>query len=129
MRTLIGLVLALIASVACTSNENGEAGAADVILTGTVTEIGGHGNAYTNLENAAFGRAAIGVGEKIRVVFNGTPVVLTVGMNYSDVPDGENVAVLHREGTVVFAIFNGDFHASYGVTPGAEFTITPVPVE
>lgn len=130
MRTVTAMVLLLVLGMGCASNDEpvkDERGA--VLLSGLVTEIGGHGNAYTNLENAELGRAAIGIGDRILVSFDEMPVVFTVGANYTDVLEGENVAVLHREGTVVFAVYNGDFHAMYGVTPGTEFTVMPAPVE
>ncbi|HDS74445.1 MAG TPA: hypothetical protein ENN56_02795 [Firmicutes bacterium] len=130
MRAITAMVLLLVLAVGCASNdESVQDESGEVSLTGIVTEIGGHGNAYTNLDNAALGTVGIGIGDRILVSFPDTPVILTVGTNYDDVPDGENVAVLHREGSVVFAIFNGDFHGAYGVTPGTEFTITPAPVE
>lgn len=131
MRLMMALC-ALAVIVACADMQN-EADAVEearpVLADGVVTEIGGHGNGYTNLRNATLDSAGVKLGDRIVLSFGANEIVFTVGDAYDDVPAGENVAVLHREGTVVLAVYNGDFHAVHGVEPGESFTVRIAPAE
>ncbi len=131
MRLMMALC-ALAVIIACADTQNDAASvkeARPVLADGVVTEIGGHGNGYTNLRNATLDSAGVALGDRVVLNFGAKELVFTVGDSYDDVPDGENVAVLHREGTVVLAVYNGDFHAAHAVEPGETFTVRAAAAE
>lgn len=62
------------------------------------------------------------------MAFGDTVLTMAVGRTYTDVPSGELVAVLHREG-LTFAVCDGNFSDTYGIDVGASFIISAVDVE
>ncbi len=94
-------------------------------IEGTVTQIGSsHGNAYTNIRPDRYESLGLVAGRRIRVAFSDTQLTLVIGRDYTDVPSGVPLAVLHREG-LTFAVRDGDFSSTYGIAAGAPFTIWP----
>lgn len=129
MKSLIVVALAVAVAAGCSQQEEyGETHYADetILALGTLTEFGGHGNGYTNVTNESLTDAGVEPGDRILLTFATAQIDFTVGTGYDDVPDGENVAVLHREGTLVLAVYNGDFSQRYGLQPGMSFTVTRI---
>lgn len=132
MRIAIPLIaiVALLASCASEpSRSTTQAAAGRKIADGEVTRVNrAHGNLYTNIAPDQYEALGLNPGETIHVVFDDTAVTTPLGRDYSDVPVGSPVAVLHREG-LTFAIRDGDFSTTYGIGAGARFTISSVPAQ
>jgi S-adenosylmethionine hydrolase len=98
-------------------------------IAGTVTGLSdGHGNAYTSIRPDEYESLGLVVGNHIRVAFNDTELTMVIGRDYTDVPTGTPLAVLHREG-LTFAIRDGNFSQTYGIAVGDTFRISPEPAE
>jgi S-adenosylmethionine hydrolase len=93
------------------------------ITQGSVTGLSaGHGNAYTSIAPDQYEALGLVAGRRIRVVFKDTELTMEVGQDYTDVPSGAPVAVLHREG-LTFAIRDGNFSQTHDVGVGDTFRI------
>ena len=93
------------------------------LAQGTVVQIGrDHGNLYTSIRPDRYPALSVAAGDTVTVAFDHTEVTMRVGRDYTDVPPGEPVAVLHREG-LTFAIRDGDFSDAHGVAAGDRFTL------
>jgi S-adenosylmethionine hydrolase len=133
MRLFVTILLAAAVMGACSSTQvdvdSTSTVSTKVIANAMVTDIGTHGNGYTNLTNSTLDSAGVNAGDRIVFTFDEKELVFTVGSTYSDVPEGENVAVLHREGTVVLAVYNGSFNEIHGIESGATFSVTTASAE
>lgn len=93
---------------------------------GTITQVDGvHGNVYTSIGADQYEALGLVQGRRVRVEFADRQLTLVLGRDYTDVPRGTPVAVLHREG-LTFALRDGDFTSTYGVAVGETFRISPV---
>ena len=100
---------------------------AATVTTGVVTGISdNHGNVYTNIAPDAYEPLGLTPGRVVRVTWGDSSVEMPVGEGYTSVPTGEPVAVLHREG-LTFAIRDGDFSATHGLSAGTAFELMAVP--
>ncbi|MEX0886744.1 MAG: SAM hydroxide adenosyltransferase [Phycisphaeraceae bacterium] len=98
-----------------------------MIAEGTVTQINPtHGNLYTSIAPDRYESLGLEPGDRIHVAFDDTALTMEVGRDYTDVPTGTPLAVLHREG-LTFAIRDGDFSDTYNIALGAPFTISAAP--
>jgi S-adenosylmethionine hydrolase len=97
--------------------------AGEIVAEGTVVALSAtHGNAYTDIKPVQYEALGLRAGDWIQVAFADTAVTMIVGKDYTDVPTGTPLAVLHREG-LTFAIRDGNFSATYGVGAGDGFVI------
>lgn len=95
------------------------------VVEGTVTQLSStHGNAYTSIRPAEYESHGLVAGRRIRVDFGDTELTLPIGRDYTDVPTGTPLAVLHREG-LTFAIRDGNFSRTYGIDVGDTFRLSP----
>jgi len=121
---LAALLPAGCASPASSSNATTETGRplASAAVTGVNPT---HGNVYTTIAPDRYEPLGLTPGMRLHVVFSDAAIVMSVGRTYTDVPTGDPVAVLHREG-LTFAIRDGDFAETYGIAIGDRFTIARV---
>ncbi len=94
-----------------------------VLAEGTITQISsGHGNAYTSLGPEQYDKLGLKPGGTLRVAFDHATMELPLGEDYTSVPTGMPLAVLHREG-LTFAIRDGNFSQTHGVKIGDRFSL------
>lgn len=94
-----------------------------LIAEGTVTALSTtHGNAYTSIKPDQYEPLNLQAGDLLHVTFADAAITMVVAQDYTDVPVGTPMAVLHREG-LTFAIRDGNFSTTYGVGLGSCFII------
>ncbi len=119
------LLVAAALLVACAANEEQPAGT--MIAKGTVTGLSDtHGNVYTSIRPDQYDTLGLKPGNHVHVAFADAALTLVIGLDYTDVPAGQPLAVLHREG-LTFAIRNGNFSATHGIAVGTTFTLSTAP--
>ena len=96
------------------------------LAAGTVTGIGGHGNAYTSIASSQYEPLGISPGAAVRIVLADTAMAARLGLRYTDVAPGAVVAVLHPEG-LTLAVRDGDFAAAFHVAVGDSFRVYALP--
>lgn len=95
--------------------------------TGTVEGISDtHGNVYLSISADQYQALGLVTGAQIRIVVGQHTLTLPVVENYGDVPSGDAMAVLHREG-LTLAIRDGNFSTAHAVTKGMPFTLRVQP--
>ncbi len=98
--------------------------AAQPVVSGVITQIGGHGNAYTSVLSSSYERLGLKAGGQILLAFPDTTLTLLLGEGYTAVPSGEPVAVLHPEG-LTLAVRDGEFASRFSVAAGDSFQLSP----
>ena len=124
--TALVLLTTLLAACAAEPGQTARPQPSDdnVLAQGTVVQIGSeHGNLYTTIRPDQYPALGLAAGDEVTVAFHHTDVTMRVGGDYTDVPAGQPVAVLHREG-LTFAIRDGDFSDTHGVVAGDRFTLS-----
>jgi len=120
------LLLAACLLSACKSQPTAASSPGTELATGTVKFISeDHGNAYTSIEPARYETLGLRPGMQLHVTFTDVAMTMTVAENYTDVPTGDPVAVLHREG-LTLAINHGNFAETHNIEMGDAFTIATV---
>ncbi len=123
MRRKCSLIFLVVAAALAGCVGSPPAGPGALIAEGTVAAVGGeYGNLYTSIAPQRYEELGLEPGMRVRAAFGGTSVTMVVGENYHDVPSGEPVAVLHREG-LTFAIRDGHFNEAYDIAAGAPFEL------
>ena len=97
-------------------------GAAYPVVSGVITGIGGHGNAYTSIRSSSYDSLGLRAGGQILLAFPDTSFSLLLGEGYTAVPSGEPVAVLHPEG-LTLAVRDGELATRFSVAAGDSFRI------
>ncbi len=95
------------------------------IVQGVITQIGGHGNAYTSVLSSEYDELGFRAGTPVQLVLADTAFTLLLGEDYTSVPSGEPVAVLHREG-LTLAVRDEEFVTRFAVAVGDTFRLYPV---
>ena len=100
---------------------------AAAVTAGVVTGISdNHGNVYTSVSPDSYESLGLTPGRTVRLAWGDSSLEMPVGETYTAVPTGRPVAVLHREG-LTFAVRDGDFAATHGLTPGTAFELLAAP--
>lgn len=98
-------------------------------LTTKVIDLGKYGNASTDIKMDAFTAAGFTVGDMIKVEITGVeePLVFPYGTGYSNVDQGDPIALANKAGTLDLALSRSDFGTKYGLGVKGEdgvYTIT-----
>lgn len=96
---------------------------AQLTVSGVITQIGGHGNAYTSIRSSSYDSLGLKAGGQILLAFPDTSFTLPLGEGYTAVPSGEPVAVLHPEG-LTLAVRDGEFARRFSVAAGDSFQLS-----
>lgn len=74
-----------------------------------------YGNVVTNIPAALLDSAGFRVGDSLTARIGDRPFRLPWRRTFSDVPEGQTLAVMHERGLLSFSINQGDFAKTYGV--------------
>jgi S-adenosylmethionine hydrolase len=74
-----------------------------------------YGNVVTNIPAALLDSAGLKVGDSLDVSFPARTMRLPWRRTFSDVPRGQNLAVMHERGLLSFSINQGDFATKYAI--------------
>jgi S-adenosylmethionine hydrolase len=92
-------------------------------VTGTVKGTSDtHGNAYLSIAADQYATLGLTPGAQVRIIIGQHTLTLPVVQDYGDVPAGDAMAVLHREG-LTLAVRDGNFSHTHAVTKGMPFTL------
>jgi S-adenosylmethionine hydrolase len=91
----------------------------DAVVTGISDN---HGNVYLDVAPDRYAPLGLEPGRDITATWAGGSLTMPVGQDYTSVPPGEPVAVLHREG-LTLAIRDGNFSQTRGLSVGDALAI------
>lgn len=93
-------------------------------LLGTVVYVDHFGNCVTNVSEAVVNQFGIKQGDVIRVKSSQDMITMDFGTNYSDVPQGDEIAFVNNNlGLFQLSINLGDFADKYGIKAGIKIEI------
>ena len=92
------------------------------LVAGVITQIGNHGNAYTDVPSHDYEGLGLRAGDRVRLALPDTTFAARLGVDYTSVPSGEAVVVLHREG-LTLAVRDAEFATRFAVAAGDSFRV------
>ena len=93
-------------------------------LLGTVVYVDHFGNGVTNISEAVISQFGLKPGDKIQVKTSQDLITMNFGTNYSDVPQGDEIAFVNVNLDLFQLSINlGDFSDKYGIKAGTKIEV------
>jgi S-adenosylmethionine hydrolase len=81
------------------------------------------GNAWTNITEEDLKKISVKPGDKLHVTAAGLEIDLPLVITFGEVKKGEPLAYMNSEGTLAFAINQGNFTLTYNLKEGMEIKV------
>ncbi|MEQ8220756.1 MAG: SAM-dependent chlorinase/fluorinase [Candidatus Eremiobacterota bacterium] len=81
------------------------------------------GNAWTNITEEDLKKISVKPGDKLHITAAGLEIDLPIVVTFGEVKKGEPLAYMNSEGTLAFAINQGNFTLTYNLKEGMEISV------
>jgi S-adenosylmethionine hydrolase len=82
-----------------------------------------YGNVWTNITEEDLKKISVKSGDKLHITAGNIEIKMPFVVAFGDVPKGEPLAYMNSEGTLAFAINQGNFALTYGLKEGMEIIV------
>ncbi len=82
-----------------------------------------YGNVWTNITEEDLKKISVKPGDKLHITATGLEIDMPLVITFGEVPEGEPLAYMNSEGTLAFAINQGNFTLNYNLKEGMEISV------